>query len=209
MKIKSIKVGRRDKEKLVIYTECGRCISARVDDAYMLREGDELLSSRADELEEKYNKTRVLKSAAGTLARRSVSKYELNRKLRDKGFSDEESRDAVEWFSKRGFLDDEAYAGSIVQYYSSRGYGSIRIKEELSRRGIDRAVSDELIEALPERTDEISSLIFKKLGKEELTAENKRKIVAFLMRRGFRYDEIRVAFENISQTPELDSEDFQ
>lgn len=209
MKIKSIKVGRRDKEKLVIYTECGRCVSARVDDAYMLREGDELSAALADELEEKYNKTRALKSAAGTLARRSVSKRELARKLLNKGFSEEESRDAVEWFEKRGFLDDEAYAASIVQYYSSRGYGERRIKEELSRRGIDRAVSDELTEALPERTEEISNLILKKLGREELTAENKRKIVAFLMRRGFRYDEIRAAFENVSQTYALDSEDFQ
>ncbi len=204
MKIASIKIGRRDKEKLVIYTECGKCILARVDDAYMLKAGDEISSSRAEELEALYKSTLAKKSAAKTLARRSVSKNELSKKLLEKGFSEEESYDAVSWFEKRGFLDDEAYAEALVQYYTARGYGPLRIKKELFHRGIEREICEKILSLLPESTDEISRLILKKLHGEELTPEKKNKIVAFLMRRGFKYDEIKAAFANIR----LDSEDF-
>ncbi len=204
MKISSIKIGKRDKEKLVIYTECGKCISARVDDAYMLRTGDEISTSRAEELEVLYKKTLAKKSAAKTLARRSVSKCELSKKLADKGFSQEEAEEAVGWFEERGFLDDDSYADGLVSYYVSRGYGDMRIRQELSRRGIERDICDEKLRSLPERTEDISRLIERKLGGETVSPDKKKKIVAFLSRRGFRYDEIRAAFEKL----QLDSEDF-
>ena len=43
MKIASIKIGKRDKEKLVIRTEDGTYISARIDDAYNRQECEEKL----------------------------------------------------------------------------------------------------------------------------------------------------------------------
>ena len=194
MKIESIKVGRRDKEKLVIRTECGEYISACVDDAYALRVGDEITAERAEELSARYSKTLAKKSAAKTLARRSMSEGELTRKLRDKGFSDTDTRDAVSWFAEHGFVDDEAYTDELVKYYTSRGYGKRRIKEELYRRGISRELCERATDSLSDFTDEIRGLIEKKLHGEELTPDKKKKIVAFLIRRGFEYNEIRAAF---------------
>lgn len=194
MKIESIKVGRRDKEKLVIRTECGEYISACVDDALNLRVGDEITAERAEELSARYSKTLAKKSAAKTLARRSMSEGELAKKLRDKGFSDTDTRDAVSWFSEHGFVDDEAYTDELVKYYTSRGYGKRRIKDELYRRGISRELTEEATASLPDFTDEIRGLIEKKLHGEELTPDKKKKIVAFLIRRGFEYNEIKAAF---------------
>ena len=199
MIIASISVGRRDKEKLVIKTECGKYISARVDDAYMLRVGQEISEEKAEELNALFSKTLAKKSAARTLARRSVSKHELSKKLREKGFSDEDTSDAVEWFSEHGFVDDEAYAKALCEYYTNRGYGEGRLREEFYRRGIAREIWEEIFEALPSRTDDIRALVEKKLHGEEMTKEKKQKIVAFLLRRGFGYGEIRDAMGNMEE----------
>jgi regulatory protein len=124
-----------------------------------------------------------------------MSEGELSKKLRDKGFSDTDTAEAVSWFSEHGFVDDEAYTDELVRYYTSRGCGKRRIKEELYRRGISRELVERALETLPDFTDEIRALIEKKLRGEELTPERKQKITAFLIRRGFGYDEIRAAFE--------------
>lgn len=204
MKIESIKVGRRDKEKLVIRTEDGEYISARVDDAYMLKTGDEISREKADELTGAYNKTLAKKSAAQTLAKRSVSKFELSKKLRQKGFSEEDSEEAVEWFSEHGFVDDESYADAISKYYTGRGYGKMRVREELKRRGIPREISERVLSEISEAKDEIMALIEKRLHGEECDREKKAKIIAFLSRRGFGYEEIKVAFCQM----QLESEDI-
>lgn len=204
MKIASLKVGRHDKEKLVIKTEDGTYISACIEDALDLRVGDEISCERAEALESKYSKTLAKKSAARTLGRRSASKGELKKKLLSKGFSKEDSDEAIAWLEERGFVDDKAYADALMQYYSSRGYGARRISEELYRRGISREISEEVLSRIPDSEDEICALIEKKLHGEALTPEKKNKIIAFLIRRGFGYDEIRTAFSNMR----LDTEDL-
>ena len=204
MKIASIKVGKRDKEKLVIRTEDGTYISASVDDAYTLRVGDEISVEEAESLERKYSKTLAKKSAAKTLGYRSASKGELTKKLLQKGFSEEDSKEAVLWLEERGFVDDESYANALVEYYTARGYGERRINEELYRRGISREICEEISSRLPDFTEEIKALIEKKLRGDALTYDKKNKIVAFLMRRGFGYSEIKSAFSEM----QISVEDF-
>ena len=35
-----------------------------------------------------------------------------------------------------GFLNDAAYAAQVVRYYSAKGYGERKLRDELYRRGI-------------------------------------------------------------------------
>ena len=196
MKIISINVGKRDKEKLVIKTECGKYIFANIDDAYALKVGEEISDEQAEFFSCRYKKTLAKKSAAGTLARRSVSKNELLKKLIMKGFSEEDALEAVDWFSQRGFVDDETYSRAVSDYYKKRGYGSIRIKQELMRRGISKELSENALFNMGSYESELSMLVQKKLGGDTPTKEKIKKTIAFLIRRGFKYDEIRRAIEN-------------
>ncbi len=205
MKIESIKPGKRDREKLVIKTECGKYISAYVDDAYMLSVGDELSDEEAARIERRYAEYFARKSAARSLAKRNMSHSELSKKLRGRGFSEEESEKAVDWFEERGLIDDGAYAKSIVSYYVGRGYGVMRIRQELSRRGIDRETVDEALIALGSNDGAIASLIEKKLQGKVPDADEKRKLYAYLARRGFRHDEIRAAMADMK----FDTEDME
>lgn len=204
MKILSIKPGKRDREKLVIKTECGRYISAYIDDAYTLSAGDELSEEKAEELERRYAAYFARKSAARSLAKRNMSHSELCRKLRERGFSETDSEKTAEWFEERGLIDDEGYAEMLIREYTRRGYGIMRIREELRRRGISKEISDSLLEEYEGGQDEIIKLIEKKLGGKTPDADEKRRLVAFLSRRGFKFDEIRSAMAEM----QFDTEDM-
>lgn len=204
MKIESIKPGKKDKEKLVIKTEDGAYISAYIDDGYKLRPGDEITAEEANRLNAGYEAHAARKSAARSLAKRSMSKSELSKKLRERGFSEEDTERTAEWFEERGIIDDAAYAKMCVKYYKERGYGLIRIKEELRRRGIDREISDELLADFESDEDGIKSLIIKKMSGKENDEDAKRKTINFLLRRGFKLDEIRAAMNRLR----LDTEDM-
>ena len=205
MKIESIKPGRKDSEKLVIRTECGSYISARIDDAYTLRAGDEISCEKAAELEAAYNAEAVKKRAAKILSHHSISKNELSKKLREKGFTDDESEKTAEWFSARGMIDDTAFARQVAEYYKRRGCGELRIRQELSRRGIERGLVEETLSELGSSEEELCALIEKKLRGKMPDADEKRKLYAFLLRRGFKYEEIRSAMNELK----LDTEDIE
>lgn len=205
MKIESIGQGRRDKEKLVIRTECGSYISARIDDAYTLRVGDEISCEKAAELEAAYSAEAVKKRAAKILSHHSISKNELSKKLCEKGFSEEDSAKTAEWFSERGMIDDTAFARQVAEYYKRRGCGELRIRQELLRRGIERELIEETISELGSSEGELCALIEKKLRGKAPDADEKRKLYAFLLRRGFKYEEIRSAMNELR----LDTEDIE
>lgn len=205
MKIESIRHGRRDKEKLVIRTECGSYISARIDDAYTLRVGEEISCEKAAELEAAYSAEAVKKRAAKILSHHSISKNELSKKLREKGFSDEDSDKTAEWFSERGMIDDATFARQVAEYYKRRGCGELRIRQELSKRGIERELVEETLSQLGSSEGELCALIEKKLRGKAPDADEKRKLYAFLLRRGFKYEEIRSAMNELK----LDTEDIE
>ncbi len=205
MQIESIKAGKRNKSKLIIRFTDGSYIETRADDAYMLKAGDEVSPEEAERLAESFRQASVKASAARSLARRNMSKNELIKKLSEKGFSQDDAVASAEWFEEIGVIDDEGYAKSCAVYYKNRGYGRMRIKEELFRRGIPKEISDEVIASLPEGGEEIELLIKKKLRGKSFGEDEKRKTVAMLLRRGFKYDEIKAAFKEL----ELDTEGME
>ncbi len=158
------------------------------------RVGDDISEQYAEELNNGYARYRARKSAASSLAHHNMSGYTVKKKLCNKGFSEEESEEARQWLESKGFINDEGFAEECARYYKARGCGELRIREELKKRGIPRETADNVIDGLGDFREELSSLIFKKTSGKEPDADSKRKLFAFLTRRGFRYDEIKEAF---------------
>ncbi len=75
------------------------------------------------------------------LARREHSWFELERKLKLKGFAPEEIPRALDGLVRDGLLSDERFAEGYCRMRVNRGYGPRRIQQELLERG----VSDTLI----------------------------------------------------------------
>src|SRR6516165_4673312 len=89
---------------------------------------------------------KALAYAVRALTRRDHSVAEMERKLRDKGFSVGVIAGLIARLGKSGYLDDrrfaERWAESAVR--SGRGYGP-RLRMELARRGISREIVEDVL----------------------------------------------------------------
>ena len=127
-------------------------------------------------------------------------KKTLNRKLRNKktgefyekkGVSKVSAEQALQRLTEKGYVDDFKFAKFWIENRNQRKGSSIKkLKSELFSKG----VSDEIIEqilASSKRNDseEIRKIIAKKAKKYA----DEKKLVAYLARQGFSYDEIKRA----------------
>jgi regulatory protein len=73
------------------------------------------------------------------LARREHGRVELTRKLRQRGASPEMIDQALDRLTEEGLLSEARYLESFIRYRAHSGYGPLRIREELSQRGLQRS----------------------------------------------------------------------
>ena len=130
------------------------------------------------------------------LSRRPMSEKELVDKLIRKGEDQETAADCA-----RCFLDDESYAAAVARHYAAKGYGPGRVRAELSRRGVDRELWDDTIQAMPENTDKLDRFIAARLTDPE-DRDQIRKVSAALCRRGYSWEEIRSALRRFNAETE-------
>lgn len=81
----------------------------------------------------------VRRTAMDLLARREHGRVELTRKLRQRGAPPEMIETALDRLTEEGLLSEARYLESFVSYRARSGYGPLRIREELSQRGLQRA----------------------------------------------------------------------
>ncbi len=134
--------------------------------------------------------------ALALLNRRDYSRAELIRKLTEKGASEAEATEAVDRLVELGFVDDARYAPILVRHYAAKGYGAQRVRQELQRRGIPRALWDDALRELPEQDGTIDRLLASRLrDADPADRAALKRATDYLARRGFGWDEIRDAVE--------------
>lgn len=133
---------------------------------------------------------------------RPMSHSEMRKRLIEKGESPENAELCADWLCEMGLINDESYAGSVVRHYAAKGYGFSRIRQELNRHGIPRELWDEALEEMPDQNDKIERFIRARLT--DISDKSQiNKISNALYRRGYSWDEIKHAINNVK------SEDIQ
>lgn len=133
------------------------------------------------------------------LERRPFAKADLGRRLARKGHRPEAVEAALERAVQAGLLDDAAFARGFVETRALRGRGPGRLTRDLQALGVDRRHIDAALAAQwPEGTDRLAmprALAARRVRQlAGLPREAKRRrLVAYLARRGFTGDEVRQA----------------
>lgn len=131
------------------------------------------------------------------LSSRMHSKKELYDKLLRK-FEPESARYAVNKMEELSLVDDAAFAQMKAEYLlnvKKQSISAIRLK--LISLGIDKNIIDSVLLnfELDSQVADISSLLQTKYRSKLSTPE---KVVASLLRKGFRYGDIKQAFDNLN-----------
>jgi regulatory protein len=137
----------------------------------------------------------ALEQAARLLEAREKSRVELTDKLTQAGYSPDAAAGAADKLESLGYLDDRRYAKNLLARFGKR-YGVFRIRQELTRRGISKAIADELLEEHdPETGLEAAVQIARKAlrGKTADPRAARQKAYAALARRGYGADVIKQA----------------
>jgi regulatory protein len=173
-----------------------------------LRVGLAVDASLAASIAEEATISRVYDRAMMMLAARGRASGELRRLLVRKGEDAGIVTAVIDRLTNAGFLDDDAFARQFTRSKTTSGTSRRRIEQELTRKGVDRAVATSAVEEtfVEENVDEqiaIDRAAEKKLrtlGKvDDLT--RRRRLYSYLARRGFDPDAINGVMTRLGRTP--------
>jgi len=140
--------------------------------------------------------TSLRNKALDFLARREYSVKELRNKISKYSDNSEEVGDVISELIKNNLLSDERYAQAVIQQKYQSGYGPNHIEMYLREKGIEQ----ELFNMHSDEFDWVESckdLAKKKLRSKLPEGKEKEKILRYLSYRGFNYEIIKSALNNL------------
>lgn len=180
-------------------------------DAATLRTGQELSETDIAHLRDKDTVVKAINKGVDLLSRRPRSTDEIRQRLARKEYPPSTIEAALERLERMGYLDDRSFATFWIENrnrHKPRGERALRY--ELRNKGVSDAIIDELLDELVDEQeaayDAAQARIRRMRGKTE--AEFKRKIGAFLQRRGFGYDSVRQALDRWIEELNDDEPDY-
>ncbi|NLA59210.1 MAG: regulatory protein RecX [Firmicutes bacterium] len=134
---------------------------------------------------------------------RSRSSAEMDAYLTRKGFERYVREEVLDWLRQLGYIDDLQFARNWIQNrIRTNPMGERRLVQELRQKGIPKEVIEKAVEEFRESVDE-RDLTFKvaaeraRIYADEAGETAKRKLTAYLLRRGFGLDDVRNAVERV------------
>jgi len=128
--------------------------------------------------------------AIAALSRREHSVLEMRRKLKNKGFEDDEISISITRLIENNLLSEERFTESYINMRKRRGYGPLRIAQELSQRGVtEEGFAVYLDRNNPQWRRVMKEQYIKKYG-QQLAMEytEKARRAKYLQSRGFPLD---------------------
>lgn len=213
MKITSISIQQRDKNRVNVSVDGKYRFSLDYTQIAELgvKVGKEYTEAELSDLENESQFGKLYMRALEYSLMRPHSQYELSqylyRKTRDtltktgsvkKGVSKALTERVFDRIISKGYVNDEAFARYWVENRQLRkGISKRKLQAELASKGVERSIVEALLSET-DRTDEeeIQKIIEKKAGRYD----SEQKLIAYLARQGFSYDDIKQAIENSKKT---------
>ncbi|MFO8030097.1 MAG: regulatory protein RecX [Cyclonatronaceae bacterium] len=157
-----------------------------------IRKGDLITPDLYDRLVGAERQFRLNSQIYRWLAVRNHSCGEIIAKSRAKGYTREEAEKALQPFLEKGYVDDVVFAESFTRDKSERhGWGPAKIRRALAQKGIKKHYIDAALEniftgrQLNDALEAVAGSVAKRLMRAEPGLKRKKKLVDFLIRRGF------------------------
>ncbi|ANS74069.1 hypothetical protein AWM70_05340 [Paenibacillus yonginensis] len=153
---------------------------------------------KADEKQQAY--------AAGLayLGRKPRTRHEVTVRLQEKGWSERVAVQTADRLEREGYLNDAEYAVEWAQQrLEGQGKGKLWIRQELRQKGISKPYIEAALEQVDEEAEfEAARTLAEKRWQRTNgePQERKRKIGAFLMRRGFKGGVVSRVIRGLGET---------
>ncbi|MFZ6026331.1 MAG: regulatory protein RecX [Chloroflexota bacterium] len=208
--VTALKQQKRNPQRINVYVDGEyRCALYRITAAW-LRIGQEVTETQLAALLEKDGREAAYQQAYRLLERRERTVAEIERRLRERGFSDEIITDLLARLQESGVVNDNRFARNFVEAratFRPRSRRALRV--ELRQRGLQEA---QIAEALAD-VDEgaMAYQVALKQGRRLQALawqEFRQKLGAFLARRGFNYEVIAPVVRRVWNEQHSEDESF-
>lgn len=192
MVIRELKPSKRVQGRWLVVLEDGSILRVGEKEVidFALYAGKELTEDEAQAIVEAARRTGLKEKTINLLARKPMSRRELERKLGEWEAGEEETAAICDRMEELGFLNDGEYAARLVRHYSAKGYGERKLRDELYRRGIPREFWEEALARVEDSAGAIDAFVEKKLAGKTVDQKELKKVSDALARRGFSWSDI-------------------
>ena len=132
-----------------------------------------------------------LTMAVGLLARRDHSIKALKSKLRSRAFDEAVIDDTLERLQREGLVCDERFVEAYVRSRAARGFGPLRLRQELLEHDMDEALITRHLAQLDWQMLAVNAWRKRFKGMVPDNAGERAKQIRFLQYRGFDMEQIR------------------
>lgn len=169
-----------------------------------LRVGAEIPPLVFERLQELADLEAAHRAALRALARRAHARFDLRRRLLQKQHPPGAVDGALERLSAVGLIDDARFAVDYAAAKARRGRGPARLVRDLQSQGIDRRIAEDAVHSSlaaegVDPTHAVRALAEKRA--RQLAGlpgpVRKRRLIAFLARRGFGGADVRALVETL------------
>ena len=195
--ITSLVAQKKNKDRVNVYLDGEFAFGLALIEALKLKRGQVLSDADIERLRGADDIEKAHEKALRFLANRPRSEWEVRQNLAKAEFDSDTTDRVVDRLKGVALIDDAAF----VRYWlDNRAQfnprGQVALRQELRRKGVDRAVIDEVLAATDQSDDQaaIQSALAKADRFRQLPqAEFAQKLSAYLLRRGFNYEAVREA----------------
>ena len=192
MVIRELKPSKRVQGRWLVVLEDGSILRVGEKEVidFALYTGKELTEDEAQAIVEAARRTGLKEKTINILARKPMTRRELERKLGEWEAGEEETAAICDRMEELGFLNDGEYAARLVRHYSAKGYGERKLRDELYRRGIPREFWEEALAQAEDSAQAIDAFVEKKLAGKTVDQKELKKVSDALARRGYSWSDI-------------------
>lgn len=197
MKITDVVPQQKNKNRVSVFVDGEYSFS--LDGADALRLGVKIDAEITDKDIEVYNLESNLSKAKAKafdiVSRKQVTERELRLKLADKGYDKMICDIVIETMREYNYINDADYCETFLEYAKSKGWGILKIRSELKRRGVDdKTVNTALEEFSDCPEDRVYDILCRKFADIDIKDfKQKQKIMRFFGTRGFDFESIQNA----------------
>lgn len=169
-----------------------------------LKENDLLSEEILHKIYRDYVYPRAKNRAFRLLQRRDMPKKEIIKKLKDTGYNQYIINKVIEFLEEYNFIDDRKYTEKYINYNKTKK-SLKQINIELIRKGISKDIVEEFADYTEICEEDIAyNLIYKKYKNLD-TIDNKikRRMISYLMRKGYNYGLISKVINQFIQNEKL------
>ncbi len=192
-RIKPTKRGR-----FSLYTESGFLCAIEESTLinFRLKENAEISDEELIRIKENSTLQKAKQKAYAYLSLRAHSAVELHRKLTNT-FDSDTAAYAVNEMRALDLIDDEQFALDYCAQLLRKNKSRAQIMALLASKGVDKKLAQSAVMRLDSEDNDACFNIMQKKYLQKLNAGQSEKVIAALMRRGFKYSEIKSALKRI------------